>query len=286
MNVLSLPPEAAPEALDGAASGFYPPFGSIIIRAGLIALVLLCFNRVALAAATTRPATTQSACIDPRFHVIAELLRDDFDRGLANWVVESQQPGRIQARDGALDIDVAAGCTVWLKTPLDGPLMIEYEAIVIARGGANDRVSDLNCFWMARDARSPEDLFATRRSGRFEEYNFLRGYYVGLGGNGNTTSRFRRYVGDATTRPLLPEHDLRDKRDLLAANVPQTIRLVACDKLIEYWRDDRRMFETIDDAPYTRGHFAFRTVQNHMQIRRFRVCRIAADLPATTRSTP
>ena len=35
---------------------------------------------------------------------------------------------------------------------------------------------------MARDARSPDDLFATKRSGAFADYNPLRCYYVGLGG--------------------------------------------------------------------------------------------------------
>ena len=41
------------------------------------------------------------------------------------------------------------------------------------------------------------------RSGKFEEYNDLLTYYVGLGGNRNTTSRFRRYIGDPILRPLL-----------------------------------------------------------------------------------
>ena len=43
---------------------------------------------------------------------------------------------------------------------------------------------------------------------RFAAYNDLKTYYVGLGGNRNTTTRFRRYIGDPETRPLLPEHDL------------------------------------------------------------------------------
>ena len=107
-------------------------------------------------------------------------------------------------------------------------------------GGPNDRVSDLNCFWMARDARSPDDIFATRRSGQFADYNQLRTYYVGLGGNGNTTTRFRRYIGDVENRPLLPEHDLRDPENLLKPNVPQLVRLVACGPLIGYQRDDKR----------------------------------------------
>ena len=110
----------------------------------------------------------------------------------------------------AMEIDVPAGCTVWLKQRLDGPVMIEYEATVLRAGGANDRVSDLNCFWMARDSRSPDDLFATPRSGKFADYNPLKCYYVGLGGNTNTTTRFRRYVGDTLlTTHSCPQNDLR-----------------------------------------------------------------------------
>ena len=42
------------------------------------------------------------------------------------------------------DIETPAGCTVWFKRALEGPIMIEYDATVISAGGANDRVSDLN----------------------------------------------------------------------------------------------------------------------------------------------
>jgi hypothetical protein len=239
----------------------------------------------------TLPATTR-ASIDQAYQRVGEIVRDDFDHGLDRWSAELQSGGSVAARDGTLIIDVPAGCTVWLKTPLDGRVMIEYEATVISRGGANDRVSDLNCFWMARDARSPDDLFATARHGKFEEYNLLRGYYVGVGGNGNTTTRFRRYIGDAELRPLLPQHDLHDPTDLLTANVPQTIRIIASGNRIEFWRDERRLFEMDDEQPYTSGHFAFRTTHSHLEIRGFRVYRIKpaggeneAAAAATTKAT-
>jgi hypothetical protein len=213
----------------------------------------------------------------------AVLFRDDFDDGLSRWTAESENGGAVEVRDGKLVIDVPAGCTVWFKHVIDGPVMIEYDATLISAGGKNDRVSDLNCFWMARDARSPDDVFATKRSGKFAEYNQLRAYYVGLGGNNNTTTRFRRYIGDKELRPLLPEHDLRDQRDLLAPNVSQTIRLVANGNLIQYFRGDRKLFELIDPEPYTSGWFAFRTTSSHIEIRRFRVYRM--ESPATRPST-
>lgn len=211
---------------------------------------------------------------DVRFRIGEVLFSDDFRSGLETWVIELERGGKVEAADGKLIIDVPAGCSVWFKQLIEGPVMIEYKAKIISAGGSNDRVSDLNCFWMARDARSSQDIFATKRSGSFGEYDQLRCYYVGLGGNSNTTTRFRRYIGEKDNRPLLPEHDLRDARDLIITNVSQTLRLVACGSLIQFYRDDWRLFELNDAEPYTSGWFAFRTVSNHMEIRDFRVYRL------------
>src|SRR5262245_52559813 len=138
------------------------------------------------------------------------LYRDDF-ANLANWHVEAEKPGHITAADGVLDIEVPAGVTLWFKHYLEGPLTIEFEPTAVADGGPNDQVSDLNVFWMANNVDGRQPVFAHARSGAFAEYNDLRTYYVGLGGNRNTTSRFRRYIGDPVVRPLLPEHDLGAK---------------------------------------------------------------------------
>jgi hypothetical protein len=145
---------------------------------------------------------------------------------------------------------------------------------MVQAGGKNDRMSDLNVFWMASDARSPQDLFATRRSGAFADYNRLLTYYVGQGGNSNTTTRFRRYIGEQDNRPLLPQHDLRTPDVLLKPNVARTLQLVASGSVIQYYDDGKLLFDFRDPAPYTRGHFAFRTVNSHIQIRDFRVYRL------------
>src|SRR5436190_1822554 len=112
------------------------------------------------------------------------LFQDNFRAGLNNWIVEMEKPGVVKASGGVLNIDVPAGCTLWWKHELTGPVRIEYEATMVSAGGLHDRVSDLNCFWMASDALK-------HRSGAFAEYNDLRTYYVGVGGNSNTTTRFR-----------------------------------------------------------------------------------------------
>jgi hypothetical protein len=197
--------------------------------------------------------------------------RDDFQDGLANWHIEAEKPARIEARDGVLDIDAPAGVTLWFRPRLDGPVYIRFEATAVAEGGANDQVSDLNVFWMASNSDGVEPVFAKPRSGAFAEYNDLLTYYVGLGGNRNTTTRFRRYIGDPVQRPLLPAHDLRSPEVLLVPNKKQTILLVADRNNIEYKRDGETLFRMQDGSPYTRGWFALRTTQNHLRIERLRI---------------
>jgi hypothetical protein len=219
-------------------------------------------------------AIAQTTLTSPFFAVAELLYSDDFSNGLARWTPELEQPGILKAASGALTINVPAGATVWFQPELSGPVLIQYDATLIQAGGPHDRVSDLNCFWMATDARSPGNLFATKRSGAFADYNQLRTYYAGQGGNDNTTTRFRRYIGRADTRPLLPEHDLKDTSALLKPNTVQLIQLVACGTHIQYYRDGRLLFDFTDPAPYTQGRFAFRTTQSHIEIRHFRVYRL------------
>lgn len=219
-----------------------------LLSCGLLALVAVA------SAQTTTPATAPA---------------DDFTHNLDNWVAECEKPATVRVKDGILSIDAPAGVTLWYKPKLTGPLEISYDARAVKANGANDRVSDLNCFWMATDTRSPDDLFATKRSGKFSDYNQLRCYYVGLGGNDNSTTRFRRYIGDTVDRPLLPQNDLRDAGDMLKPNEWQTIRLVADGHVIQYFRDGKKLFELNDPEPYAAGHFAFRTTRSHLEFRNF-----------------
>jgi len=213
-----------------------------------------------------------------------ELYRDDFAGDLRQWIVEQMPGGAVTTHDGALDIETARGCTVWFRTPLDAPVRISYEVTPLPRVVASDQpafrseaasgplspVTDVNCFWMARDLRSPADLFAPglKRTGLLSDYDILLTYYVGFGSNNNTTTRFRRYAGDGT-RPLLPAYDRRDSRFLLTPSHPYHITLVAQNGVAEFWRDGERIFAFPDSAPLTRGWFGFRTVRSHLLIRHF-----------------
>jgi len=59
----------------------------------------------------------------------------------------------------------------------------------VSAGGPDDQVSDLNVFWMATNADGSAPA-SRNREGQFTAYKDLRTYYVGLGGNRNTTTRF------------------------------------------------------------------------------------------------
>jgi len=198
-----------------------------------------------------------------------EAYRDDFTSGLDQWLVEQMPGGTVTTHDGALVIDDAAGCTVWFRAPLSDPVAIRYDVTVVSAGGPHDRVSDLNCFWMAQDPRSPGGFFAGRaRTGAFSTYDPLLTYYVGYGGNGNTTTRFRRYDGTGA-RPLLPEYDLKAPRYLLVPNRPYHIELIMRYGTAEFWRDNERIFAFQDPNPLEKGWFGFRTVHSHLVIRHF-----------------
>lgn len=188
---------------------------------------------------------------------------------LRHWTVEQMPGGKVTTRDGALVIEDAAGCTVWFNQELKAPVEINYEITAIARGGPLDRVSDVNCFWMASDPAAASSRPAGR-SGKFGDYDSLRTYYVGMGGHNNTATRFRRYAGDGT-KPLLPDHDLGERRFLLEPNRTYRIRLVARDGIAEYWRDGEKIFSFKDPTPLTRGWFALRTVQSHLEVRNLQI---------------
>lgn len=65
------------------------------------------------------------------------------------WHVEAERCGKIAAEHGTLDIDVPAGATIWFKPELRGHIAITFDVTALDAGGKNDRVSDVNCFWMA-----------------------------------------------------------------------------------------------------------------------------------------
>src|SRR6218665_3652357 len=100
------------------------------------------------------------------------LHADDFRHGLKRWAIEAEKPATVTTKNGVLDIVAPAGFTAWFRPELVGPLAITYQALAVSEGGPLDRVSDLNCFWMAREADGGSPLDHPR-SGAFADYDTL-----------------------------------------------------------------------------------------------------------------
>lgn len=191
-----------------------------------------------------------------------------------HWVVEQMPGGTVVRGPDSLEISDAAGATVWWREKIVAPVVIRYEVTMISAGGPHDRVSDANCFFLATDGDAPGGCpFAPGhgRTGRFSDYDSLQTYYVGMGGNTNTTTRFRRYAGDGA-KPLRPEHDLSEAKYLLEPNRTYRIEIrVGTDGLVEYRRDGEVFFSWRDPAPLSEGWFGIRTVKSHQRIANIRI---------------
>ena len=198
------------------------------------------------------------------------LYLDNFDQNMKNWVVETPDSPNSKVDDinGKLVIDVDHGATVWLRKKLSGNILIEYNRKVIINNGQNDRLSDLNQFWMATDPRQ-ENLFT--RNGKFSEYDSLLLYYAGIGGNSNSTTRFRKYLGNGDRKLY---SDLQDKQHLLQPNKTYLIQIVVYNGTTKVFVDGEQYFSFTDNEPLTEGYFGLRTVKSHQEINNFKVYRL------------
>jgi hypothetical protein len=198
------------------------------------------------------------------------LFSDDFTRPIDphTWVAEIEPKAgassEVSVHGGALLLDTRAGVTVWLNRLLSGATRIEFDREVLLDTGRNDRLSDMNVFWMASD---PQDANLFTRDGRLAGYDSLRLYYVGMGGNTNKTTRFRKYVGGE--RRLIAEY--ADAAHLLEANRIYHIAIVTQNGVASYWVDGRCFFSLTDAEPLTAGYFGFRSTWSRQAISHFRV---------------
>lgn len=191
------------------------------------------------------------------------------------WIVEAQSPQSIVTWQGdTCDIQSPAGITLWYHQPLTAGTVIQYDARIVADSAYCDadgrlRISDLNCFWMA-DRRG-------QQTGRFEDYYTQQLYYVGYGGNSNTTTRFRRYTGDtlavtdASRRPAILQ-EYTDSTHLIRPDHWYHIRLeLTTDGHARYTIDGQTLVDYADPQPLRQGYFGFRTTLSHAQFCNFRV---------------
>lgn len=184
-------------------------------------------------------------------------FEETFDQPLSTevWHVEMdpQPNSSVSVENGQLVVDTKGGVTVWLKKELNNQVTIEFDRTIVVEDGVNDRLSDMNQFWLATDPRS-ENLFT--RTGKFEEYDSLSLYYVGIGGNYNTTTRFRRYQGNGQ-KPIIGENNTEEA--LLQPNKTYHIKIVLNGQKTLFYVDDRVLFEHHDQNPIQNGYFGFRS---------------------------
>jgi rhamnogalacturonan endolyase len=197
------------------------------------------------------------------------IMSDDFTSAAPDkrYIVElAPAPNSsVYTKDNKLVLDTKGGVTVWWNQMLKGNIRIEYDRKVILAGGVNDRLSDLNNFWMATDPHN-NNLFT--RNGVLESYDSLQLYYAGMGGNTNKTTRFRKYEGNGERR-LLQEYT--DPTHLLQANKVYHITIVVKNGVTSYWVDGKCYFIYNDPAPLKEGYFGFRSTKSHQEVSGFKV---------------
>ncbi len=197
------------------------------------------------------------------------IFKDDFDEQLnsKNWIVEMENlpNSSVFTKAKKLVLDTKGGVTVWLNKRLTGNYKISYKRRVIFEGEQNDRVSDLNQFWLAEDPKN-KNLFT--RKGKFEEYDSLKLFYVGMGGNSNTTTRFRKYEGNGN-KPILQEKS--DSLHLLKANQVYQISIIVKNNETSFWVNGECVFNYSGQNLPKAGYFGFRSTFSHQEIWNFRV---------------
>lgn len=211
-------------------------------------------------------------------------LAEDYfntDDCLNHWLLEADNSAgeaQVSLRGGQLHLQAPKGATLWYDRRFQGNIFFEFESCIVNDGCGFDRLSDMNCFWMAVDPAHPFDLKAgtEARQGVFVNYYRMDMYYLGYGGNHNSTTRFRRYEAneDAVTNPearpaILTEYT--DARHLLKPNHWYKNRIEVNDGHVRYWMDGKLLVDFEDGQAYDEGWFAFRTTQAHSAYRKFRV---------------
>lgn len=201
-------------------------------------------------------------------HTPQLLFSDDFSKlDTSVWITEMEPfpNSKVYTAKGKLVLDTKGGVTVWLNKKLNGNIRIEYTRKILVEGGVNDRLSDLNTFWMASDPKAG-NLFT--RQGKLEEYDSLQLYYVGMGGNSNRTTRFRKYTGTGE-RTLLKEYT--DSSHLLTPDTEYRITIEMLNGCIRFLVNDRLFFSYQDPDVLREGYFGFRSTKSRQEIDEIKV---------------
>ena len=197
---------------------------------------------------------------------------------LSDWIIENEAEAMLaEVSDNVIEIIAPEGLTLWYNQKLTGEYEISYRISIVMEGNRFDRLSDMNCFWGASDPEHPNDLFARSewRNGIFRNYNSLNLFYVGYGGNENTTTRFRRYHGEyfdkdeVKNKPLLQEYT--DEAHLLKPDKWYHVVINVSKQETSYSVDGETLFQLPLQKGEGDGYFALRLLTNHIQLMNFEV---------------
>lgn len=197
---------------------------------------------------------------------------------LSKWIPEdSSGKLKMTSKDGVMDIVSPDGLTLWYDEKLTGDYEISYSIQVVMENGKYDRLSDMNCFWGAKDPQNLDDIHARAkwRHGVFKNYNTMNLFYVGQGGNENGTTRFRQYHGEyygvdaAKIKPVLGEY--KDAAHLLKPNHWFNITIRASKGTTSYSCDGVEYFKKEVKEGETDGYFAIRLWINHVRVTDFKI---------------
>ena len=213
------------------------------------------------------------------------LNKKQFDK---YWTVESESKDyRVTFRGDTCELLSPKGLTLWRKQVMTSDMVVEYDAQVVDEGRDGDRVSDLNCFWLASDPQC-RDIWSRQqwRSGIFLRCYTLQMYYLGYGGNHNSTTRFRRYQGDErgvdsmAYRPAILK-EYTDANHLLRANHWYHVKIESTGGRTRFYIDGELLVDYLDPTPLQRGWFGFRTTLSRTRITNFQTRAIDNSLKAT-----
>ena len=193
------------------------------------------------------------------------------------WRVESEAADyQVSFRGDTCEILSPKGLTLWRREKMRAGMTVEYDAQVVDEGLAGDRLSDMNCFWLASDPKA-KSLWerAEWRSGIFTRCYTLQMYYLGYGGNHNTTTRFRRYTGDeagvedAASRPAILK-EYTDAAHLLKPNHWYHWKIESKQGHTRIFVDGECIVDYLDPEPLQEGWFGFRTTLSRTRITNFK----------------
>lgn len=197
---------------------------------------------------------------------------------LDKWVAEDHSKAvSLELKQDIIEIISPDGLTLWYDQYLEGSYKISYDIMMVMEGGKYDRLSDMNCFWAAKDPKFPQNIYerAEWRDGVFKNYNTLELFYVGYGGNYNTTTRFREYYGgdfsmdSPKVKPLVKEYN--DTENLLKPNKWYRVELVVKGGITTYSINGKQLFERTLDHNNGEGYFGLRLLENHILFTNFEV---------------